>query len=135
MSGWAAAERSALLPPPSAWDPGPVVDVLALDVQPVGQQHRGAVLDEVPREVRHERAAEVVAVPPGVAVGVAGGRPDHEGRVADDEVEPLAQRITRAASGEVFRADTEEFAVDYLDRLTGDYELFREDLQRGAFGW
>lgn len=49
--------------------------------------------------------------------------------------EPLAQRITRAASGEVFRADTEEFAVDYLDRLTGDYELFREDLQRGAFGW
>lgn len=34
-----AAERSALLPPPSAWDPGPVVDVLALDVhRPLSEQ-------------------------------------------------------------------------------------------------
>ena len=47
--------------------------------------------------------------------------------------EPLAQRIIAAASSEVFRADTEEFAVDYLKRINRDFELFREDLGRGAF--
>lgn len=49
--------------------------------------------------------------------------------------DPLAQRIIRSASSEVFRADTEEFAVDYLKRINKDFELFREDLGRGAFGW
>lgn len=47
---------------------------------------------------------------------------------------PLARRILDAASSDVFRADTEEFAVDYLQRIKRDLELFREDLGRGAFG-
>lgn len=56
-------------------------------------------------------------------------------RVADNPKDPLALRIIRSASSEVFRADTEEFAVDYLKRINSDFELFREDLGRGAFGW
>ncbi|NLZ57017.1 MAG: DUF2252 domain-containing protein [Corynebacterium sp.] len=54
-------------------------------------------------------------------------------QVSTSPKEPLAQRITAAASSEVFRADTEEFAVDYLKRINRDFELFREDLGRGAF--
>lgn len=55
-------------------------------------------------------------------------------RAADSEKRPLAGRIHAAASAKVFRADAEEFVMDYLDRLASDFELFKEDLRRGAFG-
>lgn len=70
----------------------------------------------------------------GRVLGRQHARADGVMRASISSGEPLAERIMRAAASDVFRADTEEFALDYLTRLNRDFELFREDLGRGAFG-
>ena len=91
---------------PGARKPGahPIIAILALEVQPIDQQHGVAARCEHRRDLLHQPPADLVAHVTGVAVGVAPAGADHERRVTHDQVELLTpDRVQQVALSSVDR--------------------------------